>query len=672
MDRSSLKKPKLNKISDYEWEIDPSFNKNMKVPAKIIASKKLVDAMDAGVFNQLSNVASLPGICKCAFCMPDGHWGYGFPIGGVAAFDMKEGVVSPGGIGFDINCLWENGKVSMKYGTFLKIKDLEKTWHKAKLIFSDLKKFDIKETDLNCFMKRLEYQQLYQITSKTGHKIKVTGDHPLFTKKGMIEAKNLSKKEEILISAYKGIEYEEPFDEVIVDIKDIEDILNKWGVTNKGNAKTQILNRLKELNLLPLRYNSKELPILIKLIGFIMGDGTIYFSNRKGYTTFYGKEEDLIEIKSDMESIGLSVQNIFKRKRDHQINTFYGTSKFNAIEVSLCKKSTGFAALLIALGCPFGSKAHQEYHVPKWIFKAPLWQKRLFLASFFGAELSTPSTLNKYNFYAPQLNMNKLEEFQDNAVDFLNEIRLLLLDFKVKSSLPVKVGGYTYKGKKGKTTGFRIQILSNPKNYLRFLEKISFEYNREKRKKASLAANYLRLKENVVKQRQKITIAAKQMQTEHDLPASAIAFELEQPFADGSFIKHALSSNRPSSRIAYNFPSFEEYCKKNAVGHDGLAWSEIESIEQVPYYGWVYDVNMNDKDHNFIADNIVISNCGMRLVRTNLSYKQVQPKIRELVDELFKAVPAGVGRGGFIQATKDSFQELMTNGVKWAVDHEEV
>ena len=76
----------------------------MRVPARILASDELFAAMDEGVFRQITNVACLPGIVEHALCMPDGHWGYGFPIGGVAAFDLEEGVISPGGIGFDINC----------------------------------------------------------------------------------------------------------------------------------------------------------------------------------------------------------------------------------------------------------------------------------------------------------------------------------------------------------------------------------------------------------------------------------------------------------------------------------------------------------------------------------------------------------------------------------------
>ena len=97
--------PELKQISEVVWELPLTYKKGMLVPARIIANKELIDSMDEGVFKQVSNVACLPGIQKYAYCMPDGHWGYGFPIGGVAAFDPEQGgVISPGGIGFDINC----------------------------------------------------------------------------------------------------------------------------------------------------------------------------------------------------------------------------------------------------------------------------------------------------------------------------------------------------------------------------------------------------------------------------------------------------------------------------------------------------------------------------------------------------------------------------------------
>ena len=95
---------KVVPAGDCIWEIPPSEKPGMRVPARIYASEALFQQLDKGVFEQITNVACLPGIVGHALCMPDGHWGYGFPIGGVAAFDSRDGVISPGGIGFDINC----------------------------------------------------------------------------------------------------------------------------------------------------------------------------------------------------------------------------------------------------------------------------------------------------------------------------------------------------------------------------------------------------------------------------------------------------------------------------------------------------------------------------------------------------------------------------------------
>jgi len=92
------------KIAEGIWEIPRTAKEGMLVPARIYATDELFKEMDQGVFEQVTNVACLPGVQKYVLCMPDGHWGYGFPIGGVAAMDTKTGVISPGGIGFDINC----------------------------------------------------------------------------------------------------------------------------------------------------------------------------------------------------------------------------------------------------------------------------------------------------------------------------------------------------------------------------------------------------------------------------------------------------------------------------------------------------------------------------------------------------------------------------------------
>src|SRR3989344_9252485 len=93
----------LKKVSNYEWEIPKTGN--MKVPARIFASEKLLNDMKGDkTLEQIKNVATLPGIVKNAIALSDSHQGYGFPIGGVAAFDIDKGIISPGGVGSDINC----------------------------------------------------------------------------------------------------------------------------------------------------------------------------------------------------------------------------------------------------------------------------------------------------------------------------------------------------------------------------------------------------------------------------------------------------------------------------------------------------------------------------------------------------------------------------------------
>lgn len=95
----------LIKIDDYRWKIPENYKTGMRVPGLIYASKEMLESMrEEQTPEQVANVAFLPGIVGYSLAMPDIHWGYGFPIGGVAAMDIKDGVISPGGVGYDINC----------------------------------------------------------------------------------------------------------------------------------------------------------------------------------------------------------------------------------------------------------------------------------------------------------------------------------------------------------------------------------------------------------------------------------------------------------------------------------------------------------------------------------------------------------------------------------------
>jgi tRNA-splicing ligase RtcB len=95
----------LKQIDNYRWELPQDYKPGMRVPALIYADRAMIEHLEGDqAIEQAANVATLPGIVGRSLAMPDIHWGYGFPIGGVAAMRVEDGVVSPGGVGFDINC----------------------------------------------------------------------------------------------------------------------------------------------------------------------------------------------------------------------------------------------------------------------------------------------------------------------------------------------------------------------------------------------------------------------------------------------------------------------------------------------------------------------------------------------------------------------------------------
>jgi tRNA-splicing ligase RtcB len=94
----------VRRVGTHEWEVPVGYVPGMRVAGRFFLSESLARTLEPGAIQQLANVATLPGILKNSLAMPDIHWGYGFPIGGVAAFSIDEGVISPGGVGFDINC----------------------------------------------------------------------------------------------------------------------------------------------------------------------------------------------------------------------------------------------------------------------------------------------------------------------------------------------------------------------------------------------------------------------------------------------------------------------------------------------------------------------------------------------------------------------------------------
>lgn len=662
----------LEKIDDYRWRIPETYKQGMRVPGIIYADTKMLEHIIAdNALEQVANVATLPGIVRYSLAMPDIHWGYGFCIGGVAAMDPElGGVISPGGIGYDINCLLPDTTINMQDGYRMTIEQLESRWRAEKVNCVNFCSQKEEAVEIINYLKRKTENDIFKITTESGDEIKATADHPFWTQDGMMKLGVLRESDLIAMLPFKGIKYEEPSGQDIVTENDIEKFLLSINKTSRGNAVMQIIKYLKKNNLLPLKYNSIQLPKILKIMGFLFGDGTMRFNrgNGKGFSSFYGEKEDLENIRRDIETIGFSPSSVYSRERKHKIRTNYDYYEFKTTENSFNVSSSGFAAIMAVLGVPCGNKANQKYSFPAWIKKCALWQKRLFIAALFGAEMSTPKGLFKYNFHSPCLSMNKKREILSNGEEFLFELRDTIREFGVNCQ---EIGIREEMTRKDGDAIKRIRLIisSVPANLVDFYTKIGFEYNEKKKIEANIVSQYLKLKIKVSEIRQIAEGGAVLMYKSGKKPVE-IYKELQSQYVNKRFLERPIfEGRREEPGIAYNFPSYEEYRKDARFGlKDGLyVWERIKKIEKINYNGYVYDITVNHPSHNFIADGFVVSNCGVRLMRTDLTLQDVQPKMDQLVRALFRDVPCGVGEKGEIRIKADELKKLAVEGSRWAV-----
>lgn len=663
---------RLEKIDNYRWRIPTSYKPGMKVPGLIYASESLIPSiLKDKALDQVANVAFLPGIVKYSLAMPDIHWGYGF-------------------------CLTKDAKILTNLGFFKAIKDFETDWPNQILKGIDLESIKTIETPILRFIK-LEPKEIFIITTKNGYEIKTTEDHPLFTPLGMKPVREVSSNDKVAIFPFHGVPYKRPSCEIIISEKDIEKTLLKIGI-GRSSRKFQInLQKLKKRNLLPLTYGHPKIPYILKIMAFIFGDGSMNFIGKKGdgILHFSGKPEDLEEVRRDLEKIGYTPSPIhLQRKRSSKKNPKYYNS------YSFFVNASSLVFFLETLGVPRGTKVSQPYRIPQWIFKATLWQKRLFLASLFGCELRMPHRrLDRRGYFnAPVFPMHKREGLIRNGKDFLSDIAKLLKEFGV-TTLDINKRKKHTNTKGDISWALELLISPKPENLFNLWSKIGFEYNSERSFKANLATHYLKLKQKILKEKEEaIKIKIPQL-LKYRLSYQKIAFQLAGNPLTKRFIIDVCcklkKGKKVAPRIPTSFPLFEEYMEEvtRGLGHSGMVWDIIEKIQKIPYKDSVYDFTVSHSDHNFIANNFVVSNCiggvaatdpekngvispggvgydincGVRLVRSDLEAKDIKPRLEKLVNSLFNSIPCGVGSTGEVRVSDKEEKEILIKGSAWAI-----
>jgi len=634
---------KLKKIDEYTWEIPKGTVKCMKVSTIVYADNELLNRMREDLtLMQGANIACLPGVVRAAYIMPDGHQGYGFPIGGVAATSADEGIISPGGVGYDINCLAPDTRVLTDHGYWVKVKELPQ---KFKLLNLKVYNPDEGHNDASniAFVAEREVEDdeiAIRITTESGRVIEGSEDHPVLTPVGYTYLKNIKEGDFVIVYPFEGVEYEERKG-IILDESAFKD--------------EQVLSFLRERNLIPLRWENPEIGTIARILGFALGDGHLGEVSGRITLTFYGKEETLKELKKDLERLGINA-NLYVRERNYSIETMSGYYERRSAYAELRVTSRSFALFLERLGLPRGKKINKAYRVPKWIMEAPLWVKRNFLAGLFAADGSTvefkgttPLPIN--------ITQSKDEGLSESLFQFLGDIAKLLAEFGIKTTI--------YKVKSKKNVTYRLSIVEE-ESVRAFVERINYEYDLKKKAIGLIAAAYLKLKEIVREERR---MAIKKVRKVYERTESIKeAYKAVKDVVNRRFVEKGIYEGYREPRVPEDFPTFEEFIRERGY-EGGFVAERIIKIERIkPSYNRFYDIGVYHRAHNFIADGIVVHNCGVRLMSTNLEEKDVRNKLKELVDNLFVNVPSGVGSKGKLRLSMSELDEVLSYGAQWAVE----
>jgi len=649
----------LQKLDQFRWVIPKSYKPAMRTEGLIFIDEAMVPQLRGDqAAEQVANVATMPGIVGRAMAMPDIHWGYGFPIGGVAAFDRNEGVISPGSIGFDVNCLDGAANVLTAHGYRMPMSEFESNWKETNLACVNPHR-KTTSTEIAAYM-RFRASVAYRVRTSTGVEITATSEHPFLTPKGMVPLKEVGALP-VAIYPFRGVDYEKPPDDVLVSEADLARFLSPARLA-------QIIPILRAKSLLPLTPQNRAFPYLLKIMGIVLGDGHASLRPRGPRLAIWGKKADLEEVRQDVSRLGFRPSRVYVRNRHHVIDNPSGRTAFDVEEASCRIGSLAFVALLHALGLPVGNKAKQDFVLPSWLFRVPLWQKRLFLAALFGAEMNTPATItgHAFNLTAPTFSLAKREEFQESGRRVAEQIRRLVEDFGVRV-YPVRHDVMRIPGSGNRSYRLRVQIPGDSENLIRLYSTINFEYHAEKRFLANAAAYYLTLKEMVLRHRLRSAEAAGNARKRGD-SWEQILQELTGLYTSRSFLIHHIHGRGGKPRAWPPFPTFDEFLERleGSAGVSGVVWDRIVSVEERPV-DEVYDFSVTNAHHNFIAEGFVVSNCGVRLVRTDLTESDVRPKLKELVDTCFVNVPSGVGEDGIVKVSRQELDRLTTEGVAWSV-----
>ncbi len=566
-------------------------------------------------------------------------------------------------------CIAPNTLVYLSSGCTTTIKEFGDLWQSGEIYTYNKEKNELEPSMVIDYFslskKEIRKSNVFKIkTKETDRQLIATGDHPIYTKRGKIDIKDLKIEDKVIVMPIASVEYE-------ISSKGI---LNENDVIKnvpRGSKVEKIISELKNKNLLPLKLNNPKLPKIVRLIGHLLGDGTLAsYIKKDGFNDVKfiasGKADELREIAKDIKSLGFECSDIIK---GHSKSKVVANGKERIIEGDYTIIKSGFLSLFTifkSLGVPIGDKANSSYNVPPFIRNGPLWIKEEFLSAYFGSELEKPRLKNK-TFFPPSLVINKTEKHLEGGLNFAKDLIKMLNDFQIDSKIK-----YTEFGKrKDGTKTYRIflYIGSNHKNLANLYGKIGYKYNKERSNLARLAYQYLTIKlRHMDRCQTAFTEFLKLRKKGYSISKITnilknSGFEFIKKGAINYWVSCGVKNINKLGTTS-KFIGFKEWIKENTsgLGESGLAWETIDNIEQTQCTELI-DITTANNNHNFFANGFLTGNCvRVQLIKNGRQVTAFCPKdgATKMIDEHDEVIIECIG--GAMGGSKGDIP-----GVRWQV-----
>ncbi len=502
----------------------------------------------------------------------------------------------------DTNVLLGDGVAQMRLG------DLEKEFENISVTTVDEKTHEEIPSGIVAYQKisaRKHGKRVLKIKTETGRTISATEDHPFLTLRGWVDAAHLRLSDKVLIRP--AITPLQTDTSPATSILELETFLHgTWRDVLPVEQKHLVekdANELTRLGLLPLRTNNPKLPIIARLLGALLTNGTI--SNRLEFNV--DSEADGVAICRDIEALGFKTDPYVVKRSDSQSKK---TGKLILYQTFRTNKGGAFQRLMIALGASIGRHFEQASTFPEWILNCSLEVKREFLAAYMGGKGVAPwyyeqrenGRRRSYKIRRPTIVSHKHPRCVDKEIHFFEQLKRMLEEFKVFCDT-IK----TKSTERPNRTVVSLVFSTDKDNILRLCSRIGYRYCQRKQNKAQLMSEFLAYrKEQIMRGTQNSPIVVELYNQ------GVVPIQISQEMAVGdhvvtsTIIQQHQDQEVVSPKSSWNIVKFfrETHADKNS----GMLYVPLDSIETTNE-DIVCDFTTSAETHTFVANGFVTHNC---------------------------------------------------------------